>query len=212
MAHMQLDTCEKIEKDDPSGRPSYRQRLYYDNKKLVISTAFYQMQSLKLKECKIGYSLSIPIDSWTRQQLNCLESFTMKNAKIPHDLSSTWKVTGKCTTPYKPFWNGSTITMNLSKWCKLTINSEDCGELTDSISRLKDGLYQFDIEFPHIYFGEHKNNFLCSITSRIVKVNYQCSNPPKTLDVVDELLSDLTSSEPPKKKKGRKPKKDNETL
>ncbi len=155
----------------------------------------------------------VPIDSWTRQQLNVLETFVMNNVKIPDDVLSMWKPGGKATIPYKPFWNGSTMTINMSKWCKLTINFQERGELVDSISLLKRGLYQFELEFPHIYFGNHKDNYLYSIACRIVKVNYQCpdiSSNKSSPDPIDELFEEISCAEPPKKKRKRASKAKNE--
>ncbi len=207
---MQLADCEKIKKNNPSAPPSYRQRIYYDRKKLVISTDFHRMESLQLKETASGYSIIVPIDSWTRQQLNNLESFTMKSVKIPQDLMSTWKVDGNSATAFKPFWHGSVMTINVSKWCKLFINSMEHGDLADCQSLLKSGSYQFEIEFPYIYFGQHRNNYLCSTASRVVKVNLQTPHPPiKLLNDFDKLLEDI-SAEPPKKKK-RGPKRKSTT-
>ncbi len=175
MSQLSLGSCVKMDpsKLDPSPLPSFQQNLYYKNEKMVITTNSYQMQSINVRECQFGYTVVIPVESWMREQLDGLELYTRNNTKIPEELLSSWKPLGNQSSPYKPFWPGSVISVRLSDWCKLEINSEHCGDFMDSISRLMEGSYQFEIVFPYIYFGKHSNNFLCSITARVTKVRYQ---------------------------------------
>ncbi len=211
ISRLSLGECQRTELNNPSAPPAYRQNIKYDNRRKVISTNFYQMQSLVLKNhTGYGYSINVPVEPWMRLQLNAMEQFVRENAKIPEELLSTYG-TPSSASALKPFWPASTMYISLSKFCKLAINFEECGFLMDNVSRLKEGMYQMDIEFPYVYFGKHKENFLCSIQAQVSKVNYQCSLIPSLSSIDLSAVADLVT-EPVNKKRDTPPSTVNELV
>ena len=138
--------------------------------------------------------------------MDFLESFVMKNAKIPEDLKTDWKPSDATTSPYKRFWSGRNMYVAISHWCTLTTPNDKPDDehiFLDWISLLGEGTYQVVIEFPYVFYGRHKGEHLFSITTRITKVNFHPIAP--AVDI-DDILDEISTLPPKKKKKGRKAK------
>ena len=178
---LSLPQPEKVSKD---GFPSYRSTIHHYGLKLVIKTPDVEYHGLQTRMSKGTCALTVPIDAWTRSQLNALEKFVQQNIVIPDDVLAP---TGS-KRDYRPVWPYPMTFIICSQWCNFYWRNTETG-VTLSVQPeqlTQPGFFSFSIEAPYAYIGPHKGGERYSLSLRLLQVTYT----PKT-------LMDLPQSLPP---------------
>ena len=162
-----LPRPEKVRKD---GFPSYRSTIYHYGQKLVIKTPEVEYHGLQTRMTNGAQSLTVPIDSWTRNQLNTLESFVQCNVVIPDDVLAP----AGSSRDYRPLWPYPMTFIICSQWCNYYWKNPETGMcLSVSPEQLtQPGLFSFSIEAPFVYIGPHKSGERYSLSLRLLQVTY----------------------------------------
>lgn len=150
----------------PSRERKFKQDLLYDGCHLVLKTGPISSENVKVAENQNGKFISIPVSLWLRTQLDSIEEFVTLNISLPSPLDNIWKARDDKDTPYKKIWDGDHLFISLSHWCTYLRQDED--SLTEiQANELGDGTFDIAISITGVYFGQHLNNRLASITMRI---------------------------------------------
>ena len=162
-----LPRPEKVSKD---GFPSYRSTIHHYGQKLVIKTPDVEYHGLQTRKLKGSCSLTVPIDSWTRHQLNVLECFVQNNVVIPDDVLAPTD----SSRDYRPMWPYPVTFIICSQWCNFYWRNPETGMcLSVSPEHLtQPGLFSFSIEVPYVFIGPHKGGERFSLSLRLLQVTY----------------------------------------
>ena len=201
---------EKVSKE---GFPSYRSTIHHYGQKLVIKTPDVEYHGLQTRISKGTCSLTVPIDSWTRSQLNMLEGFIQHNVIIPDDVLAP----AGSSRDYRPMWPYPVTFIICSQWCNFYWRNAETGTC-HSVSPeqlTQPGLFSFSIKVPYVYIGPHKGGERFSLSLRLLQVTYtplskvelpQALPPPPPGSEKDtktqpgqrvSVLTDLTVPPPP---------------
>lgn len=201
-----LPRPEKVSRD---GFPSYRSTIHHFGQKLVIKTPDVEYHGLQMRMTNGSCSLTVPIDSWTRSQLNTLECFVQCNVVIPEDVLAP----AGSSRDYRPMWPYPVTFILCSQWCNYYWKNPETG-MCRSVSPeqlTQPGLFSFSIEVPYVYIGPHKGGERYSLSLRLIQVTYTpltevempCSIPPPSPELEKETkiqrvptLPDLTMPPP----------------
>lgn len=167
---LSLDLPCPVEMSD-SGFPTYRADIRHFGKKVVIRTPEVEYMSLQQRMVGKSYSLAIQIDSWTRDQLNILESFVQANVVIPEDVEIP---TGQLSD-YRPVWPHAVAFITCSQRCNYywrNPESDVCLSVKPE-QLIMPGLFAFTIEVPYVYIGSHKGGERYSLVLRLLQVTYR---------------------------------------
>ena len=178
---LSLPRSEKVSKN---GFPSYRSTIHHYGQKLVIKTPDVECLGLQTRMTNGTCSLTVPIDSWTRSQLNELEYFVQHNVVIPDDVLAP----AGSSRDYRPLWPYPVTYIMCSQWCNYFWKNPETGMcLSVSPEQLtQPGLFSFSIELPYVYIGPHKGGERFSLSWRLLQVTYtplrkeelSCAIPP----------------------------------
>ena len=158
------------QKMSDKGILSYRSALYHGGQKIVIKTPEVEYSGLHSRVINGSISLAIPIDSWTRTQLNTLEDFALGHVIIPDDVVAP----AGASRDYRPIWPHPVAFVMCSQWCNYFWRNPETGHCTSVTPEhlTRPGLYSFSIEVPYVYIGPHKGGERFSLTLRLVQVTY----------------------------------------
>ena len=164
----------KLQKVSDNGSPNYRANLRHFGRKVFIKTPEVELTGLHLRKTANSCSILTPIDGWTREQLNKLETFVQGNVIIPEDV----KAPEGQPRDYRSVWPYAVAFITCSPWCKYFWGSRDNFGFSVKPEQLTlPGLYSFTIEAPYVYIGPHKGGERYSLVLRIVEVNYKSLSP-----------------------------------
>ena len=164
---LNLPSSQKVSEN---GIQSYRSSIYHGGQKIVIKTPEVEYSGLHSRVINGSISLAIPIDSWTRTQLNTLEDFAQGHVIIPNDVVAP----AGASRDYRPIWPHPVAFVMCSQWCNYFWRNPETGHCTSVKPELltRPGLYSFSIEVPYVYIGPHKGGERFSLTLRLVQVTY----------------------------------------
>ena len=177
----------------------FKQILKYDGRRLLLNTGPIPSSNIKFCSNDYGKCVLIPISPWLRQQLNTIEDYITTHIQIPSCFS--WQPRDDNDSPYKKIWNGESVYIAMSNWCKYF--RQDTDYLTEiQPSELGDGHYEACITIEGVYLGPHKDNKLASITMRVQQLLFK-----PAVDDIDTIIEDLLRDDGPKNAKRRRKKK-----
>ena len=176
---LSLPRPEQVSKD---GFPSYRSTIHHYGRKLVIKTPDVEYHGLQTRMTNRSCSLMVPIDSWTRTQLNELEKFVQCNVVIPDDVL---RPEGS-KRDYRPMWPYPATFIICSQWCNYYWKDPETGRslFVSPDQFTHPGLFSFSIEVPYVYIGPHKGGERYSLSVRLIEVTYTPLSkvePPRTI-------------------------------
>ena len=193
----------KVVNPIPEGR-KFKQNLLYRHNPFLIKTESIPFEKFKIKDNCYGQYVVIPVSKWFRKQLDCIEEYVTLNISLPSPLSDKWKARDDKDTPYRKIWDGDELFVPLSKWCQILKCENDCLKQI-SQSDFDDGTYEICVSISGVFYGEHKENKLASITMFVQSIVYK----PKE-DNVDAIIDEILkgSGEHPSKHAKRRRKKE----
>ena len=164
---LNLPSSQKVSEN---GIQSYRSSIYHGGQKIVIKTPEVEYSGLHSRVTNGNISLAIPVDSWTRTQLNTLEDFAQGHVIIPNDVVAP----AGASRDYRPIWPHPVAFVMCSQWCNYFWRNPETGHCTSVTPEhlTRPGLYSFSIEVPYVYIGPHKGGERFSLTLRLVQVTY----------------------------------------
>ena len=165
----------------------YKQDLKYEHRRLVLNTGPIPCTELTIADNSFGKYMKLPVSKWLRKQFDTVEEYVTLNISLPQLLK--WQARDEKDTPYKAIWDGDSIMISVSKWCKV-LQSEK-GELTEiDASQIANGTCEVFIPVEGIYFGPHKDNKLASISLRVQQIIYK-----PLIDSVDAIIEDILATD-----------------
>ena len=174
----------KVLNPSPEER-KFKQELFYRNNRLVLRTEPIPSEKFKVVENQYGTYVSLPVSSWLRQQFDTIEEYVTLNMIIHPVLADGWKARDEKDTPYKRIWDGDNVFIPLSNWCSYLRQDEDyLSEIKKN--EMGEGTYEVAISVSGIFFGQHKDNKLASLTMRIQSILFK----PK-MDKIDIIIDDI---------------------
>ena len=186
---------ERIPKNPVSDNlPRYEQEILYDGRKLSIQIPPVELYSIVYKNFIFGDSVVIPVSPWLRSMFNLLDTFVSNAVTVPQQLLlQAPQLVHPC---YKPIYNGSYISIALSKWCRFTQTVNGCTTSVPSnpLPTLGMGRYSFTLDVCHVYMGPHKSGHLYSINFRIAHVHFEPCAVSKYLP--QPFMAQTTMSQP----------------
>ena len=169
----------------------YKQDLRYDGRRLVLRTGPIDIASVVEPANAFGSCMKIPVSPWLRRQLDIVEEYVTSTISLPPTM--VWQARDDKDTPYKKIWDGQSLIIGVSNWCKYFQQEDYLKEITRS--DIGAGTVDICITMCGVYFGPHKENKLASITMRIQHVLYKPSLPD-----LDTIIDDIISAESDGKK------------
>lgn len=182
--HLSLAESPKPRDDKASPYPKFQQDIENFGDRLIIKTPPVKFHELRYVMNEIGYSVIVPICDTVRADLDVVEYFVKENTCIPSELLNLWPV--KRLSFYKPLFRGSAMCIKLGKYCTFyNCNLRQNCSVND-LPQFGAGQYSFSIEIPNVYYGPHRDDYLCSLNMRIVRIDYSPLPWTVTHEVVEQ--------------------------
>ena len=123
----------------------------------------------------------IPLDPITRSKFECIDKFVQGAVDSPR---------------YKPIWNGESLLINFSGWCKYELLSPNGQrQPMPPNTTLGSGMYSVCLQASHVYVGPHKSGQTFSVSLHIVELLYE---PEQNLtDFIEDIMKTPPCSPPP---------------
>ena len=155
---------------------TYKQSIRVNGNKLFLQSMYHRTED-GIPLISYGgdrFTITIPMDSWIRQNLSVIERFIQNNVQIPNDVP-------RCANgsySFKTLLNKLNLQILLSKWCKfLTYDpNKMCYIAVDFNHFLQHnakGEFSVKIECAHVYIGPHKNGHQYSLSLRAHQVVFK---------------------------------------
>ena len=188
---LELHPIEDITKVQNPNVEDYRfkQPLTYNDHKLMLSTEAFRTKKLILSQFDSGTSILVPIKPWLRKQLDIIEEFVTLHVDLPTPFKESWKARSDKDTPYKKLWDGDNMYIPMSHWCKQYHYAPDTAlQYTMIDQAVGEGTYTITFEVPNVYFAQHSDNKLISLTLRVIQIVFQPA-VPNINQIIEAALS-----------------------